>query len=121
LTKIFEQVGQIKVRSVTDSIFRYSLLILLLGIIAAALKVVGWILIVLFSLGGLMALIGIIIYCVFAAKNPDYLRSENYQLKKQSIELLGNKDNALNPHVDKVIYITSPYNNEESETNKLIE
>ncbi|MES1181623.1 MAG: hypothetical protein ABUL44_02395 [Flavobacterium sp.] len=121
MTKIFEQVGQIKVKSITDSIFRYALLILLLGTIAPAFKTEKWILIVLFSLGGLMVVVGIIVFSIFSKKNPDYLRSENYQLKKQSIELLGNKDNALNPHVDKVVNITSPYNTDEDGKNKLID
>lgn len=120
LTKIFEQVGLIKVRSITDSLFRYGLLILCLATFAAIFKVDTWILILLFSFGGLFLIIGLIVYCIFTKKNPDFLRSESYQLKKQSIELLGDKDNMINPHVEKVIFITSPYNSDEGEgRNKL--
>lgn len=122
LTKVFEQVGQIKVKSITDSLFRYGLLILCLATLAAMCKVYTWVLIILFSLGGLFTLIGLIVFCIFAAKSPDYLRSENYQLKKQSIELLGDKDNMLNPNIDKVVLITSPYNsNESTDKNKMLD
>ena len=120
-TKIFQQVGQIKVKSITDSLFRYGLLILCLATFSSILKADLWILIALFITGGVFMVIGLVFYCYFSIINPDYLRSETYQLKKQSIELLGDKNSVKNPHVDKIIYITSPYNLDEGEgENKMI-
>jgi hypothetical protein len=119
LTKVFEQVGQIKVKSITDSLFRYGLYILCIAALTAILKTQVWVTIVFFSIAGLMILTGLITFCIFAKKNPDFLRSENYQLRKQSIELLGDKDNSLNPNVKKVVLITNPYNNNEGENKKL--
>lgn len=47
------------------------------------------------------------IYLLF--KNPDYLRSEDYQLKAESLKLLGSKDNPLQADAgDVVSVITNP-------------
>jgi hypothetical protein len=69
-----------------------------------------WVIILLFSLGSLFCIIGLIFYIYFAKKNPDYLRSESFQIKKQSIELLGDKEN---PNLIGIISIAT--------TNPLIE
>lgn len=75
--------------------------------------------ILLFSVGGLFELIGLIFYCYFAKKNPDYLRSESFQIQKQSIEILGDKENQMNPNVKNIIYIASPFSSKElNEENK---
>jgi hypothetical protein len=44
---------------------------------------------------GLLILVGVLGYIYFAIKKPDYLRSEEYQLKKQSLEILGNEKNTM--------------------------
>jgi len=108
-TKILDQVSKIQIKSITDSLFRYGLYLFVLGTISAIFKTPVWVTILLFSVGGLFELIGLVFYCYFSIKNPDYLRSESFQIRKQSIEMLGDKDNQLNPNIKSVIYIASPF------------
>lgn len=109
LHKILDQVASIRVKSITDPLFKYSLILITIALIAAAIKVDTWIVVVLFCFGGLLLILGIYFFCFFSIKNPDYLRSENYQLRKKSIELLGDKDNSGNYNVTELKYISSPY------------
>ncbi len=111
-TNPFDQVSKIQIKSITDSLFRYGLYLLVLGTVSAICKTVIWVTILLFSGGGLFEFIGLGFYWYFAKKNPDYLRSESFQIQKQSIELLGDKDNTMNPNVKNVIYIASPFSRE---------
>ena len=46
-------------------------------------------------------------YLFFLFYNPDYLRSESYQIRKQAIEKLGDKDGLLPTNVAQVINV--PY------------
>ncbi len=110
--KVVENVAKVRIKSITDSLFKYALFTLLIGVIASSLKCDSWVCIVLFVFGGLFVLTGIVFFCYFSFVNPDYLRSEIFQLKKQSIETLGDKDNSINPHIGKIIAITSPYNDQ---------
>lgn len=48
-------------------------------------------------------------YLYFSFKNPDYLRSEDYHLRKQSIEMLGDKDNYLPLDLREIRGIANPY------------
>jgi energy-coupling factor transporter transmembrane protein EcfT len=107
-TKALQQISSIKIKSITDGPFIYALILFLFGIITAISKVPAWITIVVFSVAGLVLLIAIIFYCYFCFKNPDYLRSESYQLRKHSIEILGDKENLLNVNIKEIKYITSP-------------
>ncbi|MES2592154.1 MAG: hypothetical protein V4608_09735 [Bacteroidota bacterium] len=111
-TKILEQVSKIQIKSITDSLFKYGLYIFVLATISGIFKTEPWITILLFAVGGLFEFIGLGFYFYFAKKNPDYLRSESFQLKKQSIEMLGDKDNNLNPHVKNIVFIASPFSKE---------
>lgn len=108
-TKVLDQVSKIQVKSITDSLFKYGLYLFALATISAIFKTEVWVTVLLFSVGGLFELIGLCFYFYFAKKNPDYLRSESFQLRKQSLEMLGDKDNQLNPNVKSIVYITSPY------------
>lgn len=109
-TSMFEQVGKMRIKSITDSLFLYGLLTLIVGVTASLFpRVRDWELYVLFGLGLILMLTGLISYIYFAKKNPDYLRSENYQLKKQSLVLLGDKENQFNPNMKEVSAITNPY------------
>ena len=111
-TKVLDQVSKIQIKSITDSLFKYALYLFVLAVISGIFKTEVWITILLFSIGGLFALIGLGFFIYFAKKNPDYLRSESFQLRKQSIEMLGDKDNYLNPNVKNIIYVASPFSNE---------
>ncbi len=49
----------------------------------------------------------IISYMYLLFKHPNYLRSEEYQLKAESLKLLGDKDNRLNAQAGHVISIVT--------------
>lgn len=114
---MLEQVNKVQVKSITDSLFRYGLGIFTLGTISSIFSSVSWIMILLFSFGGLFLLMGLFFYCYFSFKNPDYLRSESFQIKKQSIELLGDKENQHNQNLRNVVLIASPYSSKELDEN----
>ncbi len=64
---------------------------------------------VVFIIFGALPLVGsIIAYGYFMFTNPDYLRSEEYHLKKQSLELLGDKDNILRASASDVVAVSTP-------------
>jgi hypothetical protein len=107
--KIFEQVHKVQAKSITDSLFRYGFLLFILGTSASIFSEVTWVMIFLFCLGSVFVICGLVFYCYFSFKNPDYLRSEGFQIKKQSIEMLGDKENQLNPNIKNIVYISSPY------------
>lgn len=119
--KILEQVASIRIKSITDSLFKYSLFFITLGMIAGAIKLDNWMIVVLFSFSGLLVLLGVFFYCFFCFKNPDYLRSESYQLRKKSIELLGDKDHFGNLNIKELKYISSPYGLDSEIKNHFIE
>lgn len=111
-TKIFEQVDKIQVKSITDPLFRYGVYLFALGTTSAIFSTASWVTILLFCVGGLFELVGLVFFCYFSIKKPDYLRSESFQIKKQSIEMLGDKENHLNPNIKNLILIASPYSKE---------
>jgi hypothetical protein len=115
-TKVLEQVSEIKVKSITDSLFRYGALLLTLGTIAAICKATQWVLVALITMGAIFCFFGLGFYWYFSIKKPDYLRSESFQLRKQSIEILGDKDNNANPNLQNIVLITSPYKKSISDT-----
>lgn len=108
-TQILSQVSKIQIKSVTDSLFKNGIYMLVLGTVSAICHTAEWVTIVLFVGGGLFEITGLLYYGYFAKHNPDYLRSESFQISKQSIELLGDKNNKLNPNVREVIAIANPY------------
>lgn len=108
LTILTSQVSKIKVKNVVDMPLFYGILILVLSVITAISKTENWITVVLFCFAGLMFLIALFGYLFFAFKNPDYLRSEEYHLKKQSLEILGDSDNMLPVDARNIVDITNP-------------
>lgn len=106
--KISNHIGRIKVRSIIDAPAKYLLYILVMTIVAAIAKVSSWVLIVLFSFAGIFLLIVLVGYIYFAITKPDYLRSEEYNLKKQSLEIMGDKENYLPVDMHNVVNIISP-------------
>ena len=93
--KLTGQISSIKVKNVVESPLKYVLYILALAIFASIFSPLGWITIILMCFAGLLVLIAAFAYIYFSIKNPDYLRSEEYNLKKQSLEILGDKNNPL--------------------------
>jgi hypothetical protein len=108
-TKILDQVSKIQIKSITDSLFRYGLWLFITGAATAIFKADTWVIVLIFSVGGLFFLIGLIFYVYYSIKNPDYLRSENFQIQKQSIEMLGDKDNCENPNIKSIVLIANPF------------
>lgn len=107
--KIFENISQIKVKSITDQLFKYGTIVLFFLVVAAIFKVDQWLLILIAVLVCLFYFIGVVAYIYFSYKNPEYLRSEDYQLKNKGLDLIGDKNNVKNPHITTIPSLTSPY------------
>ena len=107
-TKIFNQVSSIKVKSVTDSLFKFGMIGLFIGVISAVFTDKDWVVIVIFSFSALFFLIGLFFSCFFAIKKPEYLRSEEYQTQKQALELLGDNERAHNRNLLNIHLVTNP-------------
>jgi hypothetical protein len=106
LTKIFDSASKVEIKSITDSLFKYGLLFCVLAVLSA-LTATPWIIITLFCFGGSLIVAGLSFYWYHSVKNPDYLRSETYQLKKRSLELLGDKD-TTSAQITDILQITGP-------------
>ena len=93
LNSITHAISRIIVKSVVDSLGKLMLFSLMLFVIAAIFVKEGWVLIVLACILGLLFIMYAIshFYCLF--KNPDLLRSEEFNIKKQIVEVMGDKDN----------------------------
>lgn len=119
-SKITQQVSTIKVKNVVDMPLFYALFFALFGIIASIVSKYEWVVMILFVFAGILLLIALFGYIFFTIKNPDYLRSEQYHLRKQSLEILGDKDNILPIDAHEIVQITNPYPNviEEGGTEK---
>ncbi len=102
-------IGRIKIKSVVDNLIRFILALIFFLIIAAISKVVEWLLIFICVIIGLTFIVMIAMYVYFALTNPDYLRSEEYHLKKQSMEIIGDKDNYKSIDLGVLADITNPF------------
>lgn len=93
LNSITHAISRIIVKSVVDSLGKLMLFSLMFFVIAAIFVKEGWVLIVLACILGLLFIMYAIshFYCLF--KNPDLLRSEEFNIKKQIVEVMGDKDN----------------------------
>lgn len=107
--KIFEQINKMQVKSITDPLFRYSAIMYALGVITAVCKASDWVTIFLFVVATFLVVLAIGFYWYHTIKSPEYLRSEMYQQNKQIIDLLGDKENSVNPNLGDLKYIASPY------------
>ena len=108
-TKLTEQVNKIKVKNVVDMPLFYGLWVLVLAVISGIFCRLDWVTVLLFCFAGLLFLIAGFGYFYFTFTNPDYLRSEQYHLRKQSLEILGDKDNLLPVDGQNIVDITNPY------------
>lgn len=108
-TRLTEQVSKIKVKNVVDMPLFYGLWVLAFAVISGIFCQINWVTIVLFCFAGLLFLIAAFGYFFFTFKNPDYLRSEEYHLRKQSLEILGDKDKLLPVDPQNIVDITNPY------------
>ena len=112
MSKLFNSItnaiSKIVVKSIVDSLGKLMLLGLLMFGVAAYFIETLWVLIVIAIVPCLLLLmfIGSYIYCLL--KNPDLLRSEEYNIKKQVIEVLGDKDNYLPVGAEHLASIANP-------------
>ena len=109
LSSISHAISKIIVHSVVDSLGKLLLLSLVILLLAAILVKVTWILIVLTCFPGLLLLMYIFSHFYCLIKNPDLLRSEEYNIKKQSIALIGDKDNYKMVDMHTIVDIANPY------------
>lgn len=95
LNSITHAISKIIVKSVVDSLGKLLLLSLVIFLLAAIFVKETWVLIVLACFPGMLLLMYVISHFYCLIKNPDLLRSEEYNIKKQVVEVLGDKDNHL--------------------------
>jgi hypothetical protein len=77
-----------------------------------------WVSIFIFSVCSLFLLLGTVFYCYFAIKDPNYLRSETFQLHMKSFEVLGDKDNLIpSQQIKQLINIPDPSAKQEENSN----
>jgi hypothetical protein len=90
----FGQIIRLKVKSVTDSPYKMGLIVLGIAFVQTLFPQVPFFALLLtYIFAGILLLTGTIGFFYFAKKAPNYLRSEEYQLKRESHEFLGDKDN----------------------------
>ena len=68
----------------------------------------GWLQVAFFVVATIPVIAFVVSYFYFLFKNPDYLRSEEYQLKAESLKLLGDKDNPLHAAATDVVSVAIP-------------
>lgn len=110
LNRIQNSIGTIEVKGVPDKLWRVLLLLVVVLVGGAYLQIKEWCLILIAIVLGFVLLLAFGVYIFFMLKNPDYLRSERFQIRKQAIEILGDKDGLLPTDVAQVINVpyTSP-------------
>lgn len=108
LNTITHAISKIIVKSVVDSLGKLLLFSLVIFLLAAIFVKETWVLIVLVCFPGMLLLMYIFshFYCLFT--NPDLLRSEEYNIKKQVVEVLGDKENHLLIDSDNLASIANP-------------
>ena len=104
-----QAISSFQVKSVIDPLIKLFLLLLLFVLIGAWLKISEWIIICMVCFEGLVLLLMIGAYICFAIYKPDYLRSESYNLKKQSLSIIGDKENYKRVDMRNLVDIANPY------------
>lgn len=107
LNRIHNSIGTIEIKGVPDKLWQVLLILVLAFIGGACFHIKEWCLILLAVFIGLVLLLVVVVYLFFMVKNPDYLRSESFQIRKQAIEILGDKDGLLPADVSQVINVPS--------------
>lgn len=99
---------QISVKSAVNPSL-WACVVISLPLFFLSTQVIGALAIAFFVIALLPVLAFIISYMYLLFHNPNYLRSEEYQLKAESLKLLGDKDNKLNAQAGHVIsVVTNP-------------
>lgn len=106
--RIQNSIGAIEVKGVPDKLWRVFLLLIVILLFGAYFEVKEWCLVLIAVFLCLILVLAVGAYLFFMFKNPVYLRSESFQIRKQAIEILGDKDGLLPTDIAKVINVPSP-------------
>ena len=119
LNRIQNSIGKVEVKGVPDKLWQVLLLLVVIWGCGAYFQIKEWCLILLAVIIALVFVLAVGVYLFFMVKNPDYLRSESFQIRKQAIEILGDKDGLLPTDVSQVINVpcTNPNLIESKEVN----
>ena len=104
-----QAVTSFQVKSVIDPLIKLFLILLLFIVGAAWLELYLWIIVCLVCFEGLVLLLILGAYICFALYKPDYLRSESYNLRKQSLSILGDKENYKRVDMRHLVDIANPF------------
>lgn len=99
----------IRVKSVVDPLIKLLVIMLVFIIVSAYLKLPEWLIIALLWFSGAILVLILLAYIGFAIFKPDYLRSESYNLRKQSLSILGDKENYKKVDMRHLVDIANPY------------
>jgi hypothetical protein len=102
----------IRVKSVVDPLIKLLVIMLVFIIVSAYLKLPEWLIVVLLWFSGAILVLVLLAYVGFAIFKPDYLRSESYNLRKQSLSILGDKENYKKVDMRHLVDIANPYTEE---------
>lgn len=105
-------VAAIRVRSALNPLLWFCLPMSVLCIYcsSSAAGAVQWFLL---GCAAVMIFSVVFFFAYFAVKNPDLLRSETYNIQKQSIEMLGTKSELLDSRVEHIALIANPETRDE--------
>ncbi|HEU0081041.1 MAG TPA: hypothetical protein VFQ72_03385 [Candidatus Paceibacterota bacterium] len=67
-----------------------------------------WLKIVFLAIGLIPVILSIVAYLYFMLTKPEYLRSEEFQIKKHFIDALGDKDHTLDKNAELLAGIANP-------------
>lgn len=104
-----QAIASFRVKSVVDPLIKLLVVMIIFVVFSAWLTLPEWITIVLLCFSGLILLLLLCSYIGFAIFKPDYLRSESYNLRKQSLSILGDKDNYKCIDMRHLVDIANPY------------
>ena len=107
LNRIQNSIGKVEVKRVPDKLWQVLLLLVVILGCGAYLQIKEWCLILLAVIIALVFVLAVGVYLFFMVKNPDYLRSESFQIRKQAIETLGDKDGLLPTDLSQIINVPS--------------
>lgn len=108
LNSITHAISKIIVKSVVDSLGKLLLFSMVIFLLSAIFVKETWVLIVLVCFPSILLLMYIISHFYCLIKNPDLLRSEEYNIKKQVVEVLGDKENHLLIDSENLASIANP-------------
>jgi hypothetical protein len=108
-TRLTEQINKIKVKNVVDMPLFYGLWCLIVSFLNSVFGKEHWFTVASFVLASFLFFIAGWGYYFFSRSKPEFLRSEDYHLRKQSLDILGDKDNLLPVDSKNIVEIANPY------------